>query len=359
MTDHSAGELSVHVIGTGLIGASLALALQRLGYTVSGEDIDPQNTQIARKVGIVERDAGTEPDVVVVSVPPSNAAGVLAAASSTFNNATITDVTSVKASVLNQAVMSGADTRRLVSAHPMAGREVSGPRGARDDLFKDRVWVITPFPDTEPRRIRVITSLIEALGSTWVDMDMTRHDRVAALVSHVPQIMSSVLAGELVDQSPADLVISGVALGEMTRIAASDPQLWQEILVANSPEVVKVVDSIISRLTEFRHAISDEDADAILKIMTRGNVGRLQVPGKHGGNQAAFAAVNVMISDKPGALAELFTVAGELGVNLEDVRIEHVMGRPSGIVQLFVRQSEMGILESGLESRGFDTRGTA
>jgi prephenate dehydrogenase len=350
-------DIYVHVIGTGLIGASLALALQRVGYTVSGEDIDPHSREIARKIGIADQDKVRQPDVIVVSVPPSHAAKVLSSSSMTFPEATITDVTSVKGSILSQAVKFGADTRRLVSAHPMAGREVSGPRGARDDLFQDRVWVITPFADTEAHRINVITSLIESIGSTWVEMDMDRHDRVAALVSHAPQIMSSILAGELVDRSASDLSISGVALGEMTRIAASDSQLWQEILIANSPEVVNVIDSIIANLTNFREAIADHDAESISQFMVRGNAGRMQVPGKHGGNQSSFTAVNVMISDEPGALAQLFTAAGELGVNLEDVRIEHVMGRPSGIVQLFVRESELDMLESGLEFRGFDTRG--
>jgi prephenate dehydrogenase len=359
VTHSSTSDLSVHIIGTGLIGASLALALQRVGYSISGEDIDPRNVKIARKIGIRDRDADGEPDVVVVSVPPSQTASVLSRTSESFKNATITDLTSVKGSVLQDAVKSGADTRRLVSVHPMAGREVSGPRGARDDLFQDRVWVITPFPDTEPFRIDLIKGLIESLGSTWVEMDVETHDRVAALVSHAPQIMSSILAGELVEQSASDLAISGVALSEMTRIAASDPQLWREILIANSPEVINVVDSLISRLSEFRTAIADHNADSISEIMTRGNVGRKQIPGKHGGNHKLFGAVNVMISDQPGALAQLFTVAGELGVNLEDVRIEHVMGRPSGIVQLFVQQSELATLESGLESRGFDTRGTA
>lgn len=359
MTHSSTSDLSVHIIGTGLIGASLALALQRAGYTISGEDIDPRSLEIARKIGIPGRDASSEPDVVVVSVPPSQAASVLSRASASFKNATITDLTSVKGSVLHDAVAAGADTRRLVSVHPMAGREVSGPRGARDDLFQDRTWVITPFSETEQFRIDLIKGLIESLGSTWVDMDVEKHDRVAALVSHAPQIMSSVLAGELVEQSASDLAISGVALTEMTRIAASDPQLWQEILIANSPDVINVVDSLISRLSQFREAIANRDAGSISEIMIRGNVGRKQIPGKHGGNQKSFEAVNVMISDQPGALAQLFTAAGELGVNLEDVRIEHVMGRPSGIVQLFVQQSELATLESGLESRGFDTRGRA
>ncbi len=348
----------VHVIGCGLIGASIALALSRKSIDVTIADINPEHLDIARAIGLKVFSKEDAPDIVFVCVPPMQAAQVLATASHDFAKATITDVTSVKNTVLTSAIHLGVDPARLVSAHPMAGREVSGPLAARADLFEDRVWVVTPSSASDPDRVRAIERTIELLGSSWVQMGVEHHDRVVALVSHAPQILASVLAGELADQNSEDLAISGAALSEMTRLAASDPALWKEILLANSSEVVGVMDSVISSMNRLRAAIATGDSKVIDEVLARGNQGRSRVPGKHGGQNVPFESVSVMISDKPGSLAELFTAAGGLDVNLEDVRIEHVMGRPSGIVQLFVRSGEAHILESGLVSQGFDSRGS-
>ncbi|MCF8530171.1 MAG: prephenate dehydrogenase [Candidatus Nanopelagicales bacterium] len=349
----------VHVIGFGLIGASIAMSLQRQGYVVSGADTNLEHEELARHLGVNTPDNPRDVGIVFVCVPPTQAASVMAHASLEFPGATITDVTSVKNTVMQRAVALGCDPDRLVGAHPMAGREQSGPRSARADLFEDRVWVITPSVSSEPERMQMLHGVIGDMGSTWVQMSAEHHDRVVATVSHAPQILSSVLAGELLNHDPEDLAISGAALTDMTRIAASDPQLWREILLTNSAEVLLVVDSLISTLSHVRNALADGDSGAISDMLTRGNTGRSSVPGKHGGTPVTFEAVNVMVSDKPGALAELFTAAGGLRVNLEDVRIEHVMGRPSGIVQLFVRQGEAETLEAGLEELGFSTRGRA
>ncbi len=348
---------NVHVIGSGLIGASIALSLMNKSVNVTFSDINPEHVEISRAIGLHEFDQRSVPELVFVCVPPAQAAEVLAKASQDFPRATITDVTSVKNMVLTRADQLGVDSKRLVSAHPMAGREISGPGAARGDLFEDRVWVVTPGPKSDPERVRTIERVIELMGSTWVEMNALHHDRVVALVSHTPQILSSVLAGELADQKLEDLAISGAALNDMTRIAASDPILWKEILMANSQEVVSSMDSIIASMIRLRTAITSGDSETIEEVLSRGNSGRARIPGKHGGLHMAFESVNVKISDKPGSLAELFTAAGELEVNLEDVRIEHIMGRPSGIVQLFVRPGEAEILEVGLESQGFDTRG--
>lgn len=348
---------SVHIIGTGLIGTSLALALVNKGCTVTGEDLNPEHAQIARNIGLNIPEVASEPEVVFVCVPPAQAAEVIAQASRRFPGATISDVTSVKGSVIRAAIELGADTTRMVSAHPMAGREVSGPRSARADLFEDRSWVITPLRDTDGARLEQMRALVELLDGTLVEMAAEDHDRVVALVSHTPQILASLLAGQLVDRDPRELAISGAALTDMIRIAGSDPQLWQEILLANSGEVVQVIDSVLESLVDLRESIAQRDAARVEAVIRRGNIGKSHVPGKHGGVPVPFETLNVMITDKPGALAELFTAVGDLEVNLEDVRIEHVMGKPSGIVQLFVGQGQASVLEAGLVAKGFDTRG--
>lgn len=348
---------NVHVIGSGLIGASIALSLTAKGIDVTFSDTNPAHIKFCKEVGLQEYNQMSIPDLVFVCVPPASAAEILVSASQNFPQATITDVTSVKGSVLRRAVDLGADPVRLVSAHPMAGREFSGPQAARADLFEDRIWVLTPAESSDPRRIHVVQQIVELMGSTWVIMKVDHHDRVVALVSHAPQILSSLLAGELVDQKSEDLAISGTGLIDMTRVAASDPALWKEILIANSQEVVGVLDSMLVAMNRLRSAINSADYATVEEILTRGNKGRSRVPIKYGGQNLVFDYISVKISDKPGALAELLTATGSLNVNLEDIKIEHVKGRPSGLVQLFVRPGDADVLESGLKLHGFDTRG--
>ncbi len=353
---------TVHVIGVGLIGGSIALSLGAQGCTVTVEDINGEHLAMAGRLGLHVRselgdDSYKDPDHVFVCVPPNVAAQVLAQTCSRYPRATITDVTSVKGAILPLAFESGADPHRVVSAHPMAGREISGPSAARADLFDDRVWIITATPANDPQRVESLKVLITAMGSSSINMSVEQHDRVVALVSHTPQILSSIMAGSLSQSSMEELSVSGSGLADMIRIAGSDPELWREILISNSTEVVSVLDSLITSLDVARAAIRAQDKEAVTAFLSNGNSGKMRVPGKHGGKSTQFDSINIKISDKPGALAELFAAAGRLDVNLEDVRIEHILGRPSGIVQLFVRPGEIDALESGLEGQGFETRG--
>ncbi len=353
---------TVHVIGVGLIGGSIALSLGEHGFEVTVEDINREHLAMAATLGLGVRSdpsAGSvkDPDHVFVCVPPSAVAQVLIEACRRFPRSTITDVTSVKGAILPVAFESGADPHRVVSAHPMAGREISGPSAARADLFDDRVWIITPTEANDATRVESLKALITAMGSASIEMSVEQHDRVVALVSHTPQILASVMAGSLANSSTEELSVSGSGLADMIRIAGSDPELWREILISNSTEVVLVLDSLIASLDDARSAIRDQNKEAVTEFLSIGNSGKLRVPGKHGGKSTHFEFISVKISDKPGALAELFAAAGGLDVNLEDVRIEHVLGRPSGIVQLFVRPSEIDALEAGLEMKGFETRG--
>lgn len=356
--------MRIHVIGTGLIGASIALAAQSAGHSVTGEDTNADHVEHCTRLGLsvfdssaARTDSELHPDLVFVAVPPRSAANVMVSAHERFTNATISDVTSVKSTVLEQVASRLGNSPRVIGAHPMAGREVSGPGAARADLFEDRIWVITPTHKSDPRRVEQLSEFIENLGSSSVTMTGTDHDRVVALVSHTPQILASVMAAQLNDASESDLAISGTGLADVIRIAGSDPQLWCDILQGNSEYVGAVLDGVIAQLTSVKQSLAEHDDQGLKSVLEQGNRGKNKVPGKHGEKARIFESVNVMISDQPGALAALFNAAGTLGVNLEDVRIEHVMGRRSGIVQLVVSATQSEKLEQGLATLNFDTRG--
>lgn len=345
----------VLVIGSGLLGASVGLALRRAGVRVWLDDIDP--AAVAEAVGGGAGEAWVagagEPRLVVVAVPPAAAGDALARAS-LMPGAVITDVTSVKAEPLGAALARGADAARLVGGHPMAGREMSGAAGARHDLFDDRVWVVAPVPGSAPESVQAVRDLALTCGAVPVEMAPAEHDRAVALTSHAPQVLSSLLAARLIEADADAVAVSGQGLRDMTRIAGSDPHLWRDILGANAESVTGVLeayardlDAVIAQLRR---------GGDVSETLQRGVAGRQRIPGKHGAAATSYDLVPVIIKDEPGELARVFVAAGELGVNLEDVRIDHVLGKPSGLVELSVRPESTLRLVEGLRSLGFDVR---
>ncbi len=345
----------VLVIGSGLLGASVGLALRRAGVRVWMDDIDPAAVAeaVARGAGEEWTPGAGEPSLVVVAVPPAVAGDALARAS-LLPGAVVTDVTSVKAEPLRAALAQGADASRLVGGHPMAGREVPGAAGARHDLFDDRVWVVSPLPDSAPESVAVVRDLALTCGAVPVELAPADHDRAVALTSHAPQLLSSLLAARLLDADADAVAVSGQALRDMTRIAASDPGLWREILDANAQSVAAVLEAYARDLDEVIARL--RRGEDVRQALERGSAGRQRIPGKHGAAATAYDLVPVIIKDEPGELARVFVAAGDLGVNLEDVRIDHVLGKPSGLVELSVRPESTDRLIEGLRSLGFDVR---
>ncbi len=358
MTDPTGIGGPVLVIGSGLIGASVGLALRRAGVDVLLRDADPDNLAVAVDAGAGRiAGPGDLPALVVVAVPPSLAGQVLADASAEFVDATLTDTTSVKESVLADAIARGADPTRLVGGHPMAGREVSGAAGARTDLLDDRLWVLTPLAESGIEHVRQAHRLVSACGAYPVEMGAREHDAAVALVSHTPQVLASVLAGQLLASDPDRVRIAGQGLRDMTRIAGSNVGLWTDILSANAGQVAAVLDEVVAALRRTADALRSGDGrEGVAGMLAAGVEGQLLIPGKHGAAPSAYREVTVMLADRPGELGRLFAVASEAEVSVEDVRIEHVLGRPSGLVALFVRPEAGEDLVWALTERGFDVR---
>mgnify|MGYP001337763796 CR=1 FL=1 len=356
---------SVLVIGTGLIGTSVALALRRAGVDVLLSDVDGENMSVALAAGagrpLSEHD---QPSIVVVAVPPRHASAVIAGASAAYPGATLTDVTSVKQRVLSEALTLGADETRLVGGHPMAGREVSGAAGARADLLDDRLWVVTPLDANEVEHVRQVHRLVSACGAYPVEMTPGDHDAAVALVSHTPQVLASVLAGRLIQADADHVRIAGQGLRDMTRIAASNVDMWSDILTVNAGPVADVIEGIVAELEATVHALrrvatpgADESgAPLVADVLAAGVQGQLRIPGKHGAAPSSYREISVMLADRPGEMGRLFGVVGDASVNLEDVRIEHVLGRPSGLVALMVRPEAGERLIEALQERDFDVR---
>ena len=354
--------MHVRIVGTGLIGASLGIALSRKGFRVSLLDPSPTAMRLARDLGAGElaSDVAEEPDLVVVGAPPDVAAEVISAELTRWPGAFVTDVASVKGAVADAVRAAGGDLARYVGSHPMAGRERSGAMAARGDLFEGRAWVIVPTSRSLPAAVDAVREIARAAGSAVSVMQAHEHDAAVAVVSHVPQLAASLVASRLRDLSDPAVALAGQGLRDVTRIAASDPRLWTQILAGNAAAVRDVLRELRTDLDEVITALDALDtADGVgaLEVVNRaignGNVGHARIPGKHGAAPTAYVAVVVVVPDRPGALGQLFTDMGEAGVNLEDLHLEHGLGQPFGLAEVSVVPGSAEHLRRALDERGW------
>ncbi|MCY1694781.1 prephenate dehydrogenase [Curtobacterium sp. SL109] len=347
----------VRIVGTGLFGASIGLGLRQQGVDVILDDVSPAALALAVDYGAGRRPTEHDaPELVVVAVPPDVTAQVVARELTAHPEAVVTDVASVKSVPLERLRAAGADVSRYIGSHPMAGRERSGPTAARADLFIGRPWVIAGHDDITYRRAAVVEALALDLGATVVPMEPGPHDQAVAIMSHVPQLVSTLMASRLRDAPEAALGLAGGGVRDVTRVASSDPGLWVQIIGANAAHIRPVLVDLQGELSRLIDALDDPDAPGaprtIAETMASGNRGVERLPGKHGTTRR-FAQVVVLVDDRPGQIADLLTTIGEIGINLEDLRLEHSPGAPIGIVEVSVVPEQEQRLIEELEGRGW------
>jgi prephenate dehydrogenase len=398
---------SAVIIGTGLIGTSVALALRSRGVTVWLADADPAAAQLAAHIGAgtvlaggddppeppdrrsapsvgsastrLRRDSprrrgpgapgdGTPADIAVLAVPPAVVAPTLAAAQARGLARWYTDVASVKSQPLARAAALRCDLASFVPGHPLAGRERSGPAAARADLFLGRPWVVCHGAGIPDAGVAAVAALARACGAEPVLASPAEHDAWVALVSHAPHVVSAAMAARLTEAPDGALALAGQGLRDVTRIAAGDTRLWEQILAANAAPVADVLAAVGADLI----AAAEELADAaggetpgtgpaaefklLAALLDQGVAGVARLPGKRGGPARAETQVQVVIRDQPGELARLFQAAGEAGVNIEDVGIEHSPGLPVGVAELTVHPDAVTPLTEALAANGWPVR---
>jgi prephenate dehydrogenase len=357
--------LRVRIVGTGLIGTSLGLALSRKGFQVSLDDPSPTAAALARDLGagVLATDALGAPDVVVVAAPPDVVAAVIAKELSRWPDAVVTDAAGVKGAVLSSLQDTGIDLSRYVGSHPMAGREKSGAVAAQVDLFEGRSWVVAPGPQASAAAIDTVRQIAQAVGSAVLVMTPDQHDAAVAAVSHVPQIAASLVASRLRDIPAGAVALSGQGIRDVTRIAASDPSMWTQVLAGNAPAVRRVLESFAGELDAVLDALrrleSDPGTDSVgaravlARTVADGNAGQSRIPGKHGTAPTTYATVVVVVPDEPGALGRLLRDVGDAGVNMEDLHLEHGVGQPFGLAELSVLPAAAQPLIKALSDLGW------
>lgn len=348
------------VVGAGLLGTSVGLALRRRGVRVHLRDALPGRAREAAELGAGTVEPPEEPVwLAVVATPPGMVGSTIAELQRQGTAGAYTDVASVKTRPQRDIEALGGDLRRYVGGHPLAGSERSGPRAGRGDLFEGRPWVLCPRPNSDPEVTERVTALALACGAVPVRMAATAHDEAVAVVSHLPHLLAALSAARLAGAADTELAVAGQGVRDVTRIAAGDPGLWTEIVRDNSGPVLAQLREVRADLDRLI-ATLDQPEDglaALTDLLVRGNQGRARIPGKHGGPAAPYLTVPVVVPDRPGELARLLQDAGSAGVNVEDLRIEHSPGQPVGLAELAVDPAAAAGLTAALRRRGWIVHG--
>ena len=359
----------VTVVGTGLIGTSIALALRTSEVDVTLTDPDRASLRLASDLGAgrpLDEDAESAPaDVAVIAAPPAAIPAVLRDAQNRGLAQVYTDAASVKASVLDEAERLGCDMATFVPGHPMGGREKHGPGAARADLFLGRSWALCPTGKADPGSVAAVTELARLCGADPLVLAAEEHDRAVALVSHAPHVASSAVAARLLGGDEAALTLAGQGVRDVTRVAGGDPAMWMEILTHNAEPVADVLREMAADLAATAEALrtlpgigtgtdADDGLEPVRDLLARGRSGQGRIPGKHGSlRRPAYTVIPVVIPDEPGALGHLFAAAATAGVNIEDVRIEHSPGLPLGVAELYVLPEAVDTLAAALSADGW------
>lgn len=339
-----------NVIGTGLIGGSIGVALRRLGLHVTGTDADPARADRALAAGALDA-IGLDPDadVTFVAVPVRAIPGAVRRALAETRGV-VTDVGSVKRSVVESV-----DSPRFVGGHPMAGSEQEGVEGADPDLFEGAVWVLTPTSATDDGTYASVRSIVSSLGADVVALAPDRHDALVAVVSHVPHLTAATLmhlADERAEEHRALLRLAAGGFRDMTRIAAGDPGIWPDICAENRTAIVEILERLIDALGDMRAAVEAADRDRLLAVLERARDARRNLPARIA-QPDELCEVRVPVQDRAGVLADVTTLAAELDVSIADLEIAHSSEGERGVLILLVPAERAERFQGGLIARGY------
>ncbi|MFI5035781.1 MAG: prephenate dehydrogenase/arogenate dehydrogenase family protein [Acidimicrobiales bacterium] len=349
----SPGSRRAHVVGLGLIGASVARALTAAGWTATGQDADARAEADARSSAVVVP-GGLDGDVtlVVVATPAGAVADVARAVLSaqSRDDLVVTDVAGVKSGIVD-----AVGDARFLGGHPMAGSEQRGLAGARADLFRGCTWVLTPTPETSPRTYSTLHGILREIGATVVAVGPEDHDRLVALASHVPHLVAGALMNEAARAAEEDAVLLQLAAGgfrDMTRVAAGDPSIWPDVLFENRAAVSRALASLEQRLAALRSALDHGERPVIEQSLRAAAQSRRRLPGR-ALSADNLAYLRVIVSDQPGQLSAVTTAASEMLVNIYDIEIAHGIEGVGGTLLLAVDAHQAEPFCAALGALGF------
>ena len=337
------------VVGTGLIGGSLGLALRKRGWHVTGRDVDADRARRALELGALDAvGEDLSADLTFVATPAGAAAAE--ARRALAGGGVVTDVAGVKA-----AIVAAVADPKFVGGHPMAGSEQEGVDGADPALFEGATWVLTPTDSTDPAAYARVRAVVSSLGADAVAVTPARHDELVALVSHVPHLAAAALmtlAAESAEEHATLLRLAAGGFRDMTRVAAGHPGIWPDLCAENGPAITATLDRLMAALEELRRMVATGDRSGLLAVLAKARDARTNLP-RRAPQPEDVVEIRVPVPDRPGVLAEVTTLLGELDVNIFDLEIAHSAEGDRGVLVLMVDARHGDLARGALLARGY------
>lgn len=339
-----------NIIGLGLIGGSVGLALRERGWYVGGDDHDQSRIDRSLALGVLDQQGLIDTaEITFVATPVLSVADQVKRALAETTGF-VTDVGSVKG-----PITAAIDDARFVGGHPMAGSELEGLDGADATMFTGAVWVLCPTPTTSDQAFAATASIVADLGAEVVALHPDRHDQVVAVISHVPHLAAATLMGvaaERAEEHGALLRLAAGGFRDMTRIASGHPGIWLDICAENREAILDGLDALIDGLRRMREIVRDDDRAALHDRLRKAREARTNLPSR-ATQPNELAEVRIPIPDRTGAAAEVFTLAAELGVNIASFEVVHSVEGNRGVAIVLVDINTVELFRGGLLARGF------
>jgi prephenate dehydrogenase len=349
------------ILGTGLIGASIGLAARRAGVaSVAGFDADEAMLGTAVERGAVDRPAPSleaaldGAELAVVAVPVAQLANEVGAVLAVApDGCTVTDVGSTKQAVCERA----GGSPRFVGGHPVCGSEARGAEHASAELFEGATWFLTPLPETDPSRYRLVHGFVAGLGAMPVAVDPGAHDRLVALTSHLPHALANLLvnqAGATRVDGHEPLAGAGGSLRDMTRVAGANPRIWVDIFLDNAAELRETLADHRRRVEQLEHALAAGDAGFLARWIAEAAGNRRRMLERAYPDPGELHRVRVHVPDRPGVLAGITQALGAERINIEDFELRHETPERGGVLSILISgEAEAERAAALLEAQGY------
>ena len=355
------GVSRLAVVGTGLIGAAVALGAKRAGEaTVAGWDPDPDALRAAVARGGVDEaaaslaDAVAGAELVVVAAPvaalPRQVRETLSAAGA---EAVVTDVGSTKSEVCDAA----GDVPRFVGGHPVCGSEARGAAHATPEIFDGATWFLTPLAVTDPGRYAALHAFVVSLGAVPVAIEPEAHDRIVALTSHLPHALANLLlnqAGASTVDGHEAIAAAGGSLRDMTRVAGANPRIWVDIFLANREPVLGALAEHRRRIEQLERALANGDGGYLARWIAEAAGHRRRMLAEAHRDPGALQRLRVHVPDRPGVLAGVTQALGAARINIEEFDLQHFSPERGGVLTIMVSGEEQAARAAELlEGQGY------
>lgn len=336
------------VVGIGMVGGSVAAALRKHGWWVTGIDVDEKRAAEALERGVIDAIGVADVDITFIATPVSHIAD--SALDALQRGGLVTDVGSVKSGVVGRV-----SHERFVGGHPMAGSEKAGLEGVNPQLFEGATWVLTPDATTSGETYLEVRNVIASLGADVVTLDAAEHDEIVATVSHVPHLAATALMTVAMRRTHDHEILLRLAAGgfrDMTRIAAGHPGLWADIVLENRAPISAGLVRLRDTVEELLAHLEAGDRGDLEAFLAEAATARKDLPLRQG-RPSSLSSVSVVIPDRPGSLQEVFACVGESKVNIEDLEINHRISGGQGTLMLTVAAESAERARHTLEAAGF------